>query len=116
VVFDTVGNMNLDHSFTAAASHGIVVTTAARSTHDLSPMHNKGLSLHAVSITSRLLNDQGEELGAMLKEVAKVVSAGQLKPLLDSRIFNLTHVSEAHALLESGQANGKIVVTVCETH
>ncbi len=48
VVFDTVGGANLNNSFQAAAKNGTVVTTAARSTHDLSVMHNKALSLHCV--------------------------------------------------------------------
>ena len=46
VIFDTVGGKNLDNSFEAAAINGTVVTIAARSTHDLSPLHAKGLSLH----------------------------------------------------------------------
>ncbi len=44
VIFDTVGGKNLDNSFEAAAVNGTVVTIAARSTHDLSPLHAKGLS------------------------------------------------------------------------
>ncbi len=42
VIFDTVGGKNLDNSFEAAAINGTVVTIAARSTHDLSPLHAKG--------------------------------------------------------------------------
>jgi len=49
VVMDTVGGSNIDRSFEAAKKGGTVVTIAARSTHDLTPMHNKGLTLHAVS-------------------------------------------------------------------
>lgn len=43
VVFDTVGGKNLDISFQASELNGIVVTTAARSMIDLTPMHQKGL-------------------------------------------------------------------------
>lgn len=41
IVFDTVGGENLDRSFQAATTYGTVVGIAARSTHDLSPVHAK---------------------------------------------------------------------------
>ena len=48
VVFDTVGGKNLDASFAAAKVGGRVSAIAARSTHDLSPLHAKGLSFNVV--------------------------------------------------------------------
>ena len=42
VVFDTVGGDTMDRSFEAAAANGVVLTIAARSTHDLSLLHGKG--------------------------------------------------------------------------
>lgn len=113
VVFDTVGGPNLDRSFHAAAFNGVVVTTVARSTHDLTPMHNKGLSLYAVFMLLPLLKNIGrEEHGKILTEMAKIADAGKLKPLIDPHQFHLKNISEAHALLESGKAQGKVVVTV----
>ncbi len=110
VVFDTVGRTNLDNSLFAAAQKGVVVTTAARSTHDLTPLHNKALSLHGVSVLLPLLNAEFAVLGQSLGKIAEIIAQGKLKPLLDSRLFSLKDTPAAHTLLESGQAHGKIVI------
>ena len=113
VVFDTVGGPNLDRSLQAAARNGAVVTTAARSTHDLSPMHNKALSLHVVFMLLPLLVNEGrEQHGKILTTIAEIVDQKRLKPLIDSRQFTLNTVADAHALLESGKAQGKVVINI----
>ena len=112
VVFDTVGGSNLDRSFAAAAQNGIVVTIAARSTHDLTPLHNKGLSLHVVFMLLPLLTNQGrEQHGKILTKLTEIIDKGNVKPLVDPHSFALENVSDAHALLESGKAQGKVVLS-----
>lgn len=111
VVFDTVGGENLDRSFEAATVNGTVLAIAARSTHDLSPLHSKGLSLHVIFMLLKLLNkDMRKHHGEILKKVAKVVEEGKLLPLVDSNIFTFDEVSKAHEYMESGKAIGKIVL------
>lgn len=113
VVFDTVGGPNLDRSLAAAAMNGAVVTTAARSTHDLTPMHNKALSLHVVFMLLPLLVNEGrEQHGKILNNIAKVVDQKKLTPLIDPHQFTLETAPEAHALLESGKAFGKVVIKI----
>jgi NADPH2:quinone reductase len=113
IVFDTVGGPNLDRSFLAAADSGAVVTTAARSTHDLTPLHSKSLSLHVVFMLLPLLKNKNRAAhGEILAEIAKIVDAGHLKPLVDPNQFTLETVRDAHAWLESGKAQGKVVVNV----
>jgi NADPH2:quinone reductase len=113
IVFDTVGGLNMDRSFLAAADNGAIVTTAARSTHDLSPLHNKALSLHVVFMLLPILKNKNRAaLGEILAELTKIIDAGKLKPLIDPQQFTLTTVSAAHALLESGKAQGKVVITI----
>ncbi len=113
IVFDTVGGANLDNSFQAAAKNGKVVTTAARSTHDLSPLHSKALSLHCVFMLLPLLDNAGrEQHGEILQQVAQIVDQGQLKPFIDSHSFNLENTPAAHTLLESGKAHGKVVISI----
>jgi len=115
VIFDTVGGTNLDRSLSAAAIYGNVVTTLSRSTHDLTLMQDKSLSLHVVFMLLPLLTGERRELhGKILREVAAIVDAGKLKPRIDPNQFNLKNVSDAHALLESGKAQGKIVVKIVE--
>lgn len=111
VVFDTVGGENLDRSFEAAAVNGTIIAIAARSTHDLSPLHAKGLSLHVTFMLLKILNkDLRKHHGEILKKVAQVVEEGKLRPLVDSNIFTFDEVSQAHAYMESGKAIGKIVL------
>ncbi|MEE3954442.1 zinc-dependent alcohol dehydrogenase family protein [Peribacillus frigoritolerans] len=111
VVFDTVGGENLDRSFEAAALHGTVAAIAARSTHDLSPVHSKGLSLHVTFMLLKILNkDMHKQYGEILKKVANVVEEGKLRPLVDPNMFTFDEVSKAHEYLESGKAIGKIVL------
>jgi len=111
VVFDTIGGPNLDRSLAAAKIDGVVVTTVARSTHDLTPMHDKSLSLHVVFMLNPLLTGNGRALhGDILRSVAKIVDEGKLKPLVDLNQFSFDQVSAAHTLLESGKARGKVVL------
>ncbi|WP_126429740.1 zinc-dependent alcohol dehydrogenase family protein [Brevibacillus marinus] len=111
LVFDTVGGENLDRSFQAAKRNGSVVTIAARSTHDLSPLHSKGLSLHVVFMLIPLLyGSHREQHGHILRSVAQIVDDGKLRPLLDLRSFTFAEAAEAHRHLESGQAIGKVTL------
>ncbi|CAH0345417.1 zinc-dependent alcohol dehydrogenase family protein [Bacillus sp. CECT 9360] len=112
IVFDTVGGENLDRSFEAAAMHGTVLAIAARSTHDLSPLHAKGLSLHVTFMLLKIINaDERKNHGEILKKVAQVVEEGKLRPVVDSTHFTFDEVSKAHEYLESGKAIGKVVLT-----
>lgn len=113
LIFDTVGGVNLDNSFAAAGVNGKIVTIAARSTHDLTPMHNKGLSLYCVLLLLPILSNQNREHhGKILEKIARLVDEGKLKPLIDPHHFTLEEISEAHKLLESGKAKGKVVISV----
>jgi len=114
VVVDTVGSDNMDRSFQAVCTHGNVVTIAARSTHDLTPLHSKGASLHVVFMLTPLITGEGMAgHGAILKRVQGFIDLGKLKPLIDRQRFSMTanQVAEAHAYLASGKAMGKILIT-----
>ncbi|MGR3498624.1 MAG: zinc-dependent alcohol dehydrogenase family protein [Limimaricola soesokkakensis] len=113
MVFDTVGGENMTNSFAAAALNAQVVSTVALLALDLSPAHFKGLSLHVVFMLLPMLHDVGREAhGAILAELAKLVDAGAVKPLLDEQRFGLAEVGDAYARLKSGEAMGKVVVEI----
>lgn len=113
VVFDSIGAENIAKSFEAAKLNGHVATTVSLLEMDLSLAHFKGLSLHVIFMLIPMIYNQGrEEHGRILSEVAAIVEAGGLKPILDENHFSLTEVGQAHAHLASGQAIGKIVVEI----
>jgi len=110
-IFDTVGGGNLPKSFEAAALNGHIATTVSLLELDLSTVHFKGLSLHVVFMLIPMLHDVGRvEHGAILKELAQIVDAGALKPLLDERRFSMAEAGAAYDLLVSGDAVGKVVI------
>lgn len=113
VVFDTVGGMNLQNSFEAAALNAQVATTVSLLETDLTPVHFKGLSLHVVFMLIPMLHDhQRETHGEILTKLSEIVDAGALKPVLDSQTFGLTDVDAAYSRLASGEAIGKIVIDI----
>ena len=112
VVIDTVGSENIDKSFSAVAHYGNVVTILSCSTHDLSLLFLKSANLHVVFMLLPLLcNIQRERHGKILKKIANLVDEGVLKPLIDSHHYSFENVGEAHTLLESGTAIGKVVIS-----
>lgn len=113
VVFDATGGKDIATSFEAARLNGQVVTIVAQYTADLTPMHVKGLSLHAVFMLIPMLHDIGREAhGRILREVAALVDQGRLRPLIDPERFTLDRVAAAHAKLEGGRALGKLVIDI----
>lgn len=112
VVFDTVGGENIDKSIQAIKLYGNVVTILAHVNIPLSNLQAKSGSLHTVFMLVPLLyNIQRDRQGKIMQKIADLVDNGKLKPLLDSHQFTVDEISKAHALLESGTAIGKIVVT-----
>lgn len=113
VVYDSVGGENLLNSFEAAALNGQIATTVSLLNLDLSMMHMKGLSLHVVFMLIPMLHGVGRAAhGDILRELAQYIDAGQLMPVLDDARYSLSEVAKAHRRLESGNAMGKVVVTV----
>ena len=113
LIFDSVGGANMINSFEAAALNASIATTVSMLELDLTPAHFKGLSIHVVFMLIPMLHDHGREThGAILSELARIVDAGALKPLVDQNRYALEAVGDAHARLMSGQAVGKVVVEI----
>lgn len=113
IVFDSVGGENITNSFEAATLNGHVATTVSMVEIDLTAAHFKGLSLHVIFMLIPMLhNHRREEHARILKMLSEIVEAVALKPVLDKTDFQLGEVGKAHERLESGQAMGKVVVTV----
>ncbi|MER6084894.1 zinc-dependent alcohol dehydrogenase family protein [Streptomyces sp. NPDC001833] len=114
VVFDTVGGSVLDDSFAAVRTYtGHVVSALGWGTHSLAPLSFRGATYSGVFTLLPLLTGRGRQHhGEIMREAAALADAGALKPLLDPRHFTLTDVAGAHAAVESGTAQGKIVIDV----
>lgn len=113
VVFDTVGNDNLQNAFKAAKFNGTVVSTVSLSQQDLTLLHVKGLTLHLVYMLIPLLSGVGRvRHGEILTQLAQLVDQGKVLPLLDSTMFKFSEVAAAHQQTESGQAIGKVVLQI----
>ena len=113
VVYDSIGGANLNNSFDAAALNGQVATTVSMVEIDLTTAHFKGLSLHVVFMLIPMLHDhKREQHGEILTKLAEIVDAGMLTPVLDETAFDFTNIAKAHDRLASGQAVGKVVVSL----
>lgn len=112
-VVDTVGGEHLLESFAACAARGRIVTTNARATLDLAALHAKALSLHAVFMLLPLLTGEGrDQHGQILREVARLVERGAVRPLVDPTRFSIRDIAAAHAHFEAGNVRGKLVLDI----
>ncbi|MFT7724316.1 MAG: zinc-binding alcohol dehydrogenase family protein [Roseateles sp.] len=82
---------------------------------DVMKLKSKSISLHWELMFTRALYqtaDMGEQ-GRLLAEVAALVDAGQLRSTVGEHLgrIDAAHLRRAHALIESGRAVGKIVLS-----
>lgn len=112
-VIDTIGGTTLDDSMDAVRIEGVITSTNTRSSHDLSILHAKGLTLSVVLMLLPMLTGQGRErYRAILDKAAALVESGALKPLIDPHHFTLDQAAQAHELVEHHKAVGKVVVDI----
>lgn len=114
VVYDTVGGATLDNSFLAARTYGgHVVSCLGWGTHQLAPLSFRAATYSGVFTLLPMLTGKGRaNHGRILREVARMVEAGQLLPRMDPRRFDLESAMQAHEAVEAGQATGKVTVEV----
>ncbi|MVV47168.1 quinone oxidoreductase [Pseudomonas sp. PB120] len=114
IVYDTVGGATLDASFKAArVYHGHVVSCLGWGQHSLAPLSFRGASYSGVFTLLPLLTGKGgDHHGQILRKAGQLIEAGKLKPLLDPRQFTLHTAEAALELLESGAAQGRMVVEI----
>ncbi|MGV9233539.1 zinc-dependent alcohol dehydrogenase family protein [Streptomyces nigra] len=114
IVFDTVGGPVLDASFEAVRTYtGHVVSALGWGTHALAPLSFRGATYSGVFTLLPMLTGRGRaHHGEILREAAALVDDGKLRPLLDEARYGLATVADAHQAVESGTANGKVVVDI----
>lgn len=115
VVFDATGGDDLAMSAEGARLNGRIVTIVSMYSADLTPLHLKGLSLHVVFMPIPMLHDvERERHGRILGEIASMVDAGAIRPLIDPERFSLERLADAHRKQETGASVGKIIVEVAD--
>ncbi|RBH55196.1 MULTISPECIES: zinc-dependent alcohol dehydrogenase family protein [Pseudomonas] len=114
IVYDTVGGETLDRSFQAARIyHGHVLSCLGWGQYSLAPLSFRGATYSGVFTLLPLLTGHGREHhGQILAQAARLIDAGQLKPLLDPRRFTLQTAEEAYTLLAGGAAQGRLVIEI----
>jgi NADPH2:quinone reductase len=114
IVYDTVGGATLDASFLAVRRYGgHVVSILGWGTHNLAPLSFRAATYSGVFTLLPMITNLGRaHHGEILHWVAQLVEAGQIRPILDGTVFQLDDALDAHRLVESGRAGGKVVVSV----
>ena len=113
MIYDTVGGATLDASFNAVRRFGHVVSALGWGTHVLAPLSFRAATYSGVFTLLPLLTGEGRaHHGEILREATSLVEAGNLRPRLDPRRFDLSGVGDAHAAIEDQSAEGKIVVDI----
>ncbi|BFM41495.1 zinc-dependent alcohol dehydrogenase family protein [Flavobacterium sp. CFS9] len=113
IIYDTVGGQSLDDSFAAIRHYGQIASCYAFGTHALAVGSLRSASLHGVFVLHPMISGEGRKHhGNILKEAAKFIEQGKLKPLIDPRSFTLDNAMEAHKAVSDGSSVGKIVVDI----
>jgi NADPH:quinone reductase-like Zn-dependent oxidoreductase len=100
IVLDTLGGETQERSWSVLKKGGVLVSLVQP------PSQEKAEEL---GVRVALLGVQPN--GAQLAEIAKIIDAGKLAPVID-RILPLSEVRRAHELSQSGHTHGKIVLRV----
>ncbi|MFJ4193564.1 zinc-dependent alcohol dehydrogenase family protein [Pseudomonas sp. NPDC089534] len=114
IVYDTVGGETLDASFKAVrVYHGHVLSCLGWGQHSLAPLSFRGATYSGVFTLLPLLTGTGREHhGDILRQAAQLIEAGRVSPLLDPRRFTLETAEDAHGLLTSKGARGRLVIEI----
>jgi NADPH:quinone reductase-like Zn-dependent oxidoreductase len=100
VVLDTIGGETQERSWQVLNKGGTLVSLVQAPSENKAKEHSvRGIRLSA--------GPNGQELA----EIAKIIDAGKLAPVID-RILPLSEARRAHQLSQSGHTHGKIVLRV----
>ncbi|MBI4273320.1 MAG: NAD(P)H-quinone oxidoreductase [Rhizobiales bacterium] len=114
VILDMVGGDYIERNYEAAASEGRIVQIAfqgsPKATVDFRRIMLKRLHHTGSTLRSRSIADKGAIARAVEAKVLPLMSAGRVRPVIDST-FALTKAADAHARMETSAHIGKIVLT-----
>jgi NADPH:quinone reductase-like Zn-dependent oxidoreductase len=100
LVLETIGGQTQEDSWGVLRAGGILIATAQPPT----PERAKAAGVRAQFINTQPNADALEQIGSL-------ADLGKLRPIIGKE-FSLAQAAQAHALMHSGKANGKIVLQV----
>ncbi|HET7221009.1 MAG TPA: NAD(P)H-quinone oxidoreductase [Vicinamibacterales bacterium] len=113
VILDMVGGAYLPRNVEALAKHGRLVQIGLlggpRGELNLSAVMQKRLTITGSTLRPRTVQEKGAIARELEEEVWPLLANRQVAPVID-RTFPLAEAAEAHRLLESSEAIGKIVL------
>jgi len=116
LIFDPIAGLFVEKLAAAAAPsatifiYGFLSMDITTTPFPLIPALSKGLKLQGYTVFELTQNPEKRERG--IHYVYNGLKSGILKPAIDTHIFSLDNIVEAHRYIESNQQNGKIIVTV----
>lgn len=117
IILDLVGGSALEENLRSLAMKGRLIFVGllggSDSTLNLSTVMKKRLTILGTVLRSRPLEEKISLVQHFAREMLPLFDAGKLKPVLN-RVFQLSEIREAHALMEDNQTTGKFVVRVVE--
>jgi NADPH2:quinone reductase len=114
LVLDMVGGDYVERNLAALAVEGRLVQIAylkgAKVAANFTPLMTKRLTWTGSTLRPRSVEQKGEIAAALEARVWPLLASGRVRPQL-YRAFPLAQAAEAHALMESSEHVGKIVLT-----
>lgn len=111
VILDNVGGQTLDDSFTAVKHYGKVVTIIGRGTHNLGPLALRAGSYAGVFTLLPLLTGKNRaHHGYILQQAAKLIAAGQVKPIVSASVYSLETAAAAYEAFKNSKQ--KVVIDI----
>lgn len=115
VILDMVGGDYIARNLRAVAIDGRIAQIAflggSSATVDFLPLLMKRVTITASTLRARPIAMKARLAEAIRDKVLPLVTAGKVKPLIDS-IFSFEDVRQAHARMDEGQHVGKIVLSM----
>lgn len=115
VILDIIGEKYFQKNLDSLSYQGRLIQLATLSgskvSLDLAYMMKKRISMTGSMLRPRSTAEKSRIARELEEKIWPMLSKGTLKPLID-KTFPLEQASEAHALMESSQHTGKIVLSV----
>ncbi|MBT5104792.1 MAG: NAD(P)H-quinone oxidoreductase, partial [Porticoccaceae bacterium] len=114
VVLDMVGGDYMQRNFNACAPQARIVSIAflrgSKTELDLLPLMLKQIVLTGSTLRAQPLENKARIAAGVESQVWPLIAEGKFKPVVHSR-FALAEANKGHALMESSQHIGKIILT-----